>query len=118
MRGVREHWLQIAKREGERIDSWVDEQGYYSRQMGHQLEGKSVLGEALLLPSVAGDGATKVLEVLKRDVVNATNYTHSYPYDWRTKKVRCGLHGEVSACDHSQQCPVVHGRHASWRTSS
>lgn len=31
-----------------------------------------------------------MLELLKKDVVMTTKYVHSYPYDWRTKKVLRG----------------------------
>lgn len=45
--------------------------------MGYSLEGKEVLG----------DGAIAVLDLLKKHVVKTLTYVHSYPYDWRTKKV-------------------------------
>lgn len=47
------------------------------RQMGYDLEGKDVITQ----------GSKAVLQLLKKNVVHSYNYTHSYPYDWRTKKV-------------------------------
>lgn len=68
--------FEVARRRGDRVEVNVDERGRYTRAMGHDLEGKSVLGE----------GTKKVLELLKKDVVMTTKHVHSYPYDWRTKK--------------------------------
>ena len=31
-------------------------------------------------------GTTKVLKILKEQIINQEKYVHSYPYDWRTKK--------------------------------
>jgi isoleucyl-tRNA synthetase len=59
----------------------VDENGNYERILGPQLYGKSVLNE----------GNKLVLEMYKKHVVHTFDYTHSYPYDWRTKKVRLFL---------------------------
>lgn len=56
----------------------MNEFGKYSRQLGYGLEDKFVLGE----------GQDEVLKMLKKHVLLAYPYVHSYPYDWRTKKVR------------------------------
>lgn len=68
--------FEIARRRGEKVLVNVDERGRYMREMGHDLQGKSVLGE----------GNIKVLELLNKDVVMTKKHVHSYPYDWRTKK--------------------------------
>ncbi|CAI5439217.1 unnamed protein product [Caenorhabditis angaria] len=67
---------EIALSQNEKVESFVDSQGCYTRQMGHQLSGQPVLGQ----------GQKLVLEILGHDVVHVSKYTHSYPYDWRTKK--------------------------------
>ncbi|GMT28761.1 hypothetical protein PFISCL1PPCAC_20058, partial [Pristionchus fissidentatus] len=66
----------VARRRGQRVEVNVDGRGRYIRNMGHDLEGMNVLG----------DGTKKVLQLLKKDIVMTKPYTHSYPYDWRTKK--------------------------------
>uniref|UniRef100_A0A0M3HV85 isoleucine--tRNA ligase n=1 Tax=Ascaris lumbricoides TaxID=6252 RepID=A0A0M3HV85_ASCLU len=66
----------LAVRNGYKVRCFVDENGNYSRQLGHALDGKAVLG----------DGQEAALQMLKKDVVYIHPYTHSYPYDWRTKK--------------------------------
>lgn len=66
----------LAVRHGYKVRCFVDENGNYSRQLGHALDGKAVLG----------DGQEAALQMLKKDVVYIHPYTHSYPYDWRTKK--------------------------------
>lgn len=60
------------------VECYVDESGRYTRNMGLQLEGKEVLTE----------GSQAVLNMLKKHVVHSHKCTHSYPYDWRTKKAR------------------------------
>lgn len=69
--------LQLAVSRGDKIRCFVDGNGNYSRQLGHTLDGKSVLG----------DGQEAALQMLKKDVIYTHPYKHSYPYDWRTKKV-------------------------------
>ncbi|PAV90433.1 hypothetical protein WR25_14592 [Diploscapter pachys] len=72
----------IATKHGADVECYVDENGRFTRNMGHQLEGKSVLA----------DGQEAVLKLMKKDVVHASKFVHSYPYDWRTKQpviVRC-----------------------------
>ncbi|EPB73871.1 tRNA ligase class I [Ancylostoma ceylanicum] len=59
-----------------KVESFVDEEGRYTRHMGLNLEGKDVLGE----------GQREALRLLRKDVVHEGKYKHSYPYDWRTKK--------------------------------
>ncbi|XP_018570506.1 isoleucine--tRNA ligase, mitochondrial [Anoplophora glabripennis] len=54
----------------------VNEEGCYRSEAGSELEGKYVLSE----------GTEKVLELIKPDLMNLGEITHSYPYDWRTKK--------------------------------
>ncbi|KHN86887.1 Isoleucine--tRNA ligase, mitochondrial [Toxocara canis] len=66
----------LAVRRGDKICCYVDEKGTYSRQLGYELEGKSVLGE----------GQEAALQLLKKDVIHTHPYTHAYPYDWRTKR--------------------------------
>ncbi|VDM53803.1 unnamed protein product [Angiostrongylus costaricensis] len=59
-----------------KVESFVDEDGRYTRHMGVDLEAKDVLDE----------GQQEVLKILRKDVVHQSKYKHSYPYDWRTKK--------------------------------
>lgn len=61
----------------DKVECFVDEMGQYTRNMGLALEGKNVLEE----------GQSIVLQQLKKHVVHSAEYIHSYPYDWRTKKV-------------------------------
>lgn len=82
----------------------VDERGRYTREMGYELEGKNVLGEGTKKvrrrrrrrgwEKRNKRDSSQVLELLKKDVVMTTKYVHSYPYDWRTKKVVRGGGGE------------------------
>lgn len=59
------------------MECFVDEDGNYTRDLGPKLYGKSVL-----------DGGSKlVLDIYKKHVIHTHEHTHSYPYDWRTKKV-------------------------------
>lgn len=69
--------LQIALKQNDRVECYVDEVGHYTRQMGYALEGRDVLG----------DGAEAALNLLKKHVVYQHDCVHSYPYDWRTKRV-------------------------------
>lgn len=66
----------VALKNKERVQSFVDARGCYMRHMGHDLDGKPVLGE----------GQKETLRILNHDVVHTSKYIHSYPYDWRTKK--------------------------------
>lgn len=50
--------------------------GHYKTEAGPHLQGKSVLS----------DGGKAVIEILKDDVMHLGEISHSYPYDWRTKK--------------------------------
>ncbi|XP_044766597.1 isoleucine--tRNA ligase, mitochondrial isoform X2 [Coccinella septempunctata] len=54
----------------------VNEEGSYKKEAGPDLEGKFVLEE----------GNQTVIQKLDEDLVNHSKITHSYPYDWRTKK--------------------------------
>ncbi|XGW24036.1 hypothetical protein V3C99_005890 [Haemonchus contortus] len=67
---------QIAVDGNYKVESFVDEDGRYTRHLGTSLEGKDVLG----------DGQREVIKILRKDVVHQDKYKHSYPYDWRTKK--------------------------------
>ncbi|XP_046658057.1 isoleucine--tRNA ligase, mitochondrial-like isoform X2 [Daphnia pulicaria] len=53
----------------------VDEDGKYSADAGSDLCGNDVLDK----------GQDIVLKLLQNDVIFKENFTHSYPYDWRTK---------------------------------
>lgn len=54
----------------------VNEEGRYRSETGSHLEGKYVLS----------DGTQEVLKLIKPDLMHLGEITHSYPYDWRTKK--------------------------------
>lgn len=71
--------FQVALKRGEKVRCFVDERGCYTRNLGHNLEGKNVLDE----------GNNLVLQMFKRDVVYSHQFKHRYPYDWRTKQVSC-----------------------------
>lgn len=66
----------VALSKDESVQSFVDARGCYTRHLGHDLDGKPVLG----------DGQKEALRLLKHDIISEEKYTHSYPYDWRTKK--------------------------------
>ncbi|KAE9552309.1 hypothetical protein FO519_004495 [Halicephalobus sp. NKZ332] len=66
----------ISVERNEIVQCFVDEEGKYTRQMGYDLEGKDVVTQ----------GSKAVLNILKKHVLHSYTYTHSYPYDWRTKK--------------------------------
>lgn len=63
---------------GEKVRCFVDERGCYTRDLGHDLEGKNVLSE----------GNDTVLQMFRKNVVSTYQYNHRYPYDWRTKQVK------------------------------
>ncbi|KAK6725751.1 hypothetical protein RB195_004210 [Necator americanus] len=67
---------EIARARNCKVESFVDEDGRYTRHMGLNLEGKDVLGE----------GQREAIRLLRKDVIHEGKYKHSYPYDWRTKK--------------------------------
>lgn len=69
----------------------MDDRGRYTRDVGTHLEGKKVLKE----------GQQTVLEMYKKYIVHEEDYTHSYPYDWRTKTVR------IINCNHCTFQPVI-----------
>ncbi|CAH0545878.1 unnamed protein product [Brassicogethes aeneus] len=54
----------------------VDEKGCYKEESGDNFKGKFVLTE----------GNKTILNLLKEDILHSEELTHSYPYDWRTKK--------------------------------
>lgn len=56
--------------------SIVDTEGRYTKEAGSQFCGLQVLTE----------GVDKVIDLLKQDILHVETLTHSYPYDWRTKK--------------------------------
>lgn len=72
--GIQDYEVAIAKKE--RVQSFVDARGCYTRHLGHELDGKPVLE----------GGQKEVLRLLKHDVIHTSKHIHSYPYDWRTKK--------------------------------
>uniref|UniRef100_A0A183DD66 tRNA-synt_1 domain-containing protein n=1 Tax=Gongylonema pulchrum TaxID=637853 RepID=A0A183DD66_9BILA len=69
--------FRMAMKRGEKVHCFVDEQGCYTRDLGHELEGKNVLAE----------GNEFVLRMFQKHVVHEHAYKHQYPYDWRTKQV-------------------------------
>ncbi|XP_072393391.1 isoleucine--tRNA ligase, mitochondrial [Diabrotica undecimpunctata] len=54
----------------------VDDKGCYTSEAGPSLQGKTCLT----------DGNNAVLEILGKNLLHKEMLTHSYPYDWRTKK--------------------------------
>ncbi len=54
----------------------MNEAGCYTAEAPEGLKGLDILG----------DGNFAVIERLKEDIIKVAEYTHSYPYDWRTKK--------------------------------
>ncbi|EIE90851.1 hypothetical protein RO3G_15562 [Rhizopus delemar RA 99-880] len=56
--------------------SWVDEEGKFTSEAGPQFEGKFAFRE----------GNETVIELLDASIVKKSDYTHKYPYDWRTKQ--------------------------------
>ncbi|XP_045462835.1 isoleucine--tRNA ligase, mitochondrial isoform X2 [Harmonia axyridis] len=54
----------------------VNEDGRYRKEAGSELEGKFVLLE----------GNEAIKQKLNEQIVHQSEITHSYPYDWRTKK--------------------------------
>ncbi|XP_016773003.2 isoleucine--tRNA ligase, mitochondrial isoform X1 [Apis mellifera] len=58
------------------ILSIVDTEGRYTKEAGSQFCGLQVLTE----------GVDKVIDLLNQDILHVETITHSYPYDWRTKK--------------------------------
>ncbi|KAJ2722049.1 isoleucine-tRNA ligase [Coemansia sp. Benny D115] len=74
--GKEDYELGVAN--GIEVYSPVDDHGRYTADAGPALEGKQVLG----------DGASVVIDMLRSvdALLFQQNITHSYPYDWRTKK--------------------------------
>ncbi|KAL3275572.1 hypothetical protein HHI36_020328 [Cryptolaemus montrouzieri] len=54
----------------------VDNNGCYKEEAGPELEGKFVLDE----------GNKAILNLLQENLLHSCEISHSYPYDWRTKK--------------------------------
>lgn len=54
----------------------VDEEGKYTVDAGPEFQGLKVLDE----------GTEVILNHISQDVLHTETITHSYPYDWRTKK--------------------------------
>ncbi|XP_019764119.1 isoleucine--tRNA ligase, mitochondrial isoform X2 [Dendroctonus ponderosae] len=54
----------------------VSDEGLYKSEAGEPFAGKYVLTE----------GNETVIEYLRDDLIHKSDLTHSYPYDWRTKK--------------------------------
>ncbi|VIO96565.1 Uncharacterized protein BM_BM2357 [Brugia malayi] len=68
--------FKVALKLGERVRCFVDEWGCYTRDLGHDLEGKNVLNE----------GNDLVLKMFRKNIIYTHQYKHRYPYDWRTKQ--------------------------------
>ncbi|KAK6631671.1 hypothetical protein RUM43_013735 [Polyplax serrata] len=66
----------FAQANGLKVECFVDEKGCYMSSLGGILGGLNILEE----------GSKTVMENLSSDIVLAENYSHSYPYDWRTDK--------------------------------
>ncbi|XP_048353464.1 isoleucine--tRNA ligase, mitochondrial isoform X1 [Sphaerodactylus townsendi] len=60
------------------MDSLVDEGGFFTEAAGSELQNKAVLEE----------GNETVIQMLQaaKNLLKEQKFTHSYPYDWRTKK--------------------------------
>ncbi|KAG5339675.1 SYIM protein, partial [Acromyrmex charruanus] len=56
--------------------SLIDVDGCFTKEAGDEFSGLNVLN----------NGANKVLQHIGEDVLHTDTITHSYPYDWRTKK--------------------------------
>lgn len=54
----------------------MDSTGCFKEEAGENLYGKMVLSE----------GNKEVINMLKENILHVDEITHSYPYDWRTKK--------------------------------
>ncbi|XP_011689136.1 PREDICTED: isoleucine--tRNA ligase, mitochondrial [Wasmannia auropunctata] len=57
--------------------SLIDDDGCFTKEAGDEFSGLNVL---------TNDCANKILQRIGEDVLHAGTITHSYPYDWRTKK--------------------------------
>ncbi|GAB1608053.1 isoleucine--tRNA ligase, mitochondrial [Argonauta hians] len=68
--------FRVAMDHGISVKSLITEDGSYSGQIGNQLAGR-VVGK---------DANEAVLELLGADVLKVEDFTHSYPYDWRTNQ--------------------------------
>lgn len=66
----------LALENGIQVVSLVDNEGKYTKETGADFEGLRVLDQ----------GNDAVLTKISKDVVHTETITHSYPYDWRTKK--------------------------------
>ncbi|XP_047114765.1 isoleucine--tRNA ligase, mitochondrial [Schistocerca piceifrons] len=66
----------VALKHGISLECLVDEDGCFMSKIGPELEGLPVLSA----------GNEKVLVLLQNDILHQEKYTHSYPYDWRTKQ--------------------------------
>ena len=68
--------FKIGLERGLQLECMVGEDGRYMECVGHGLGGMEVMGE----------GGSRVVELLGEEVMHSEVITHSYPYDWRTKK--------------------------------
>ncbi|VDP95497.1 unnamed protein product [Trichobilharzia regenti] len=66
----------LAKRHNLSLKLFVDESGCFTEDVGFELAGLQVLGK----------GNTSAIKLLEPITVHKEVITHSYPYDWRTKK--------------------------------
>ncbi|XP_012935792.1 isoleucine--tRNA ligase, mitochondrial isoform X2 [Aplysia californica] len=68
--------FQVAVRNDLPLECHVDAQGRYTSGVDSSMVGKVV----------DDDANEAVLSALSKNVLQVENFTHSYPYDWRTKK--------------------------------
>ncbi|KAL4238912.1 Isoleucine--tRNA ligase [Mactra antiquata] len=68
--------FQLAKQYNITVKSLLDDNCCYTSDAGPELNGKTI----------GKDSETVVLDMLGNDVIHTEEFTHSYPYDWRTKK--------------------------------
>ncbi|KAH8860250.1 Isoleucine--tRNA ligase, mitochondrial [Schistosoma japonicum] len=68
--------FEFAKKHNLPLNSLVDESGCFIREVGSELAGLNVLDE----------GNASVVKLLEPITIHKEVISHSYPYDWRTKK--------------------------------
>ena len=78
---IRNVLLQVAvKNDIKLTDCFVDDNGKYTRHLGHMLEGLDVLSEK---------SSQTVLNMFRKNVLHQIDFVTEYPHDWRTDKVCC-----------------------------
>uniref|UniRef100_A0A183C260 isoleucine--tRNA ligase n=1 Tax=Globodera pallida TaxID=36090 RepID=A0A183C260_GLOPA len=98
--GQDDYELGLSQEGQQRIACFVDERGRYTREMGHELCWKDVLG----------DGQRAALKCLQKDILHQSEYVHSYPYDWRTNQpviIRCSPQWFIDVKELSKRCLVA-----------